>query len=179
MRFNSTIINVPGWTNSGELHWQSLWEKQHGFLRINHQDWDQPLCSDWIESIETFLADFDLGQTLLIGHSLGCVAIACWAEKYQRPIKGALLVAPCDTEAPGFPEAIRGFNPMPGLRLPFKSILVSSTNDEFLSVDRARHFCTAWGSETVNIGAAGHINTASRLGNWEPGLELLKKLDRG
>jgi predicted alpha/beta hydrolase family esterase len=43
-------------------------------------------------------------------------------------------------------------------------------------LDRAQGFAEAWGSEFVNIGAAGHINTASGLGDWPQGFELLQRL---
>jgi hypothetical protein len=51
---------------------------------------------------------------------------------------------------------------------------VASTTDEWVSLVRARQFAAAWGSELVNIGPAGHINTASGYGEWPAGLELLR-----
>jgi predicted alpha/beta hydrolase family esterase len=41
-------------------------------------------------------------------------------------------------------------------------------------LERARQFAEVWGSEFVNIGAAGHINTASGYGEWPEGLALLQ-----
>ena len=70
-----------------------------------------------------------------------------------------------------------GFSPIPLIKLPFPSIVVTSTNDFFVTVDRAKQFAEAWGSEFVNIGEAGHINVASGFGDWDEGLEILKKLD--
>ncbi|HSU93561.1 MAG TPA: alpha/beta hydrolase, partial [Gemmatimonadaceae bacterium] len=61
-------------------------------------------------------------------------------------------------------------------RLPFPSIVVASTNDEYVTIERARFFANAWGSSFVNIGEAGHINSASDLGNWPRGRELLAEL---
>jgi predicted alpha/beta hydrolase family esterase len=37
-------------------------------------------------------------------------------------------------------------------------------------------FARSWASRFVIIGAAGHINTASSLGDWPAGLELLHEL---
>ena len=61
-------------------------------------------------------------------------------------------------------------------RISFPSIVVASTNDEYASVERARSFANAWGSTFVNIGAAGHINSASGLREWPEGRELLGEL---
>jgi predicted alpha/beta hydrolase family esterase len=66
---------------------------------------------------------------------------------------------------------------MPLNKLPFPSITVMSSNDVYVTIDRAKEFSTAWGSELINIGNAGHINADSNLGFWEFGLELLDRLD--
>ena len=87
------------------------------------------------------------------------------------------MVAPSDTEAPSFPNGTTGFIPMPLQDLPFPSIAVISSNDFYVSTERAEKFASAWGSEIVNIGEAGHINSDSALKNWEQGLGLLTILD--
>ena len=178
MHFNSAIINIPGLTNSGPEHWQTLWEKKYGFSRIQQRDWDKPVCEEWIETIDTYLSNIDLTNTILIGHSLGCSAIAAWSATYNKQPKGALLVAPSDTEAADFPTVTKGFDPMPLIKLPFPTILVFSRDDNFVAVERARYFGEMWGSECIDIGEAGHINTASKLGDWKEGLTILKKLDQ-
>ena len=50
------------------------------------------------------------------------------------------------------------------------------TNDIWVSLERAKYFAENWGSEFINIGDAGHINTTSGHTNWEEGLTILKKL---
>jgi predicted alpha/beta hydrolase family esterase len=65
---------------------------------------------------------------------------------------------------------------MPLSRLPFPSILVASSNDEYVTLDRAGAFAEAWGSRFVHIGAAGHINATSGLGAWSRGQALLADL---
>ncbi|MGH9421666.1 MAG: RBBP9/YdeN family alpha/beta hydrolase, partial [Thermoanaerobaculia bacterium] len=61
-------------------------------------------------------------------------------------------------------------------RLRFPSIVVASSNDEFVTLERAKEFADAWGSRFVPIGEAGHINTESNLGEWEFGRTLLDEL---
>ncbi|MDQ2766073.1 MAG: alpha/beta hydrolase, partial [Gemmatimonadota bacterium] len=87
-----------------------------------------------------------------------------------------LLVGPSDTEAASYPNGPTGWSPMPMARLPFPSIVVASTDDEYVTIERAQSFADAWGSLLVNIGAAGHINSASNLGEWPLGRELLAEL---
>ncbi len=178
MEYSSTILILPGHGGSGENHWQTLWEKEFGFKRIEQLDWTTaPDCDDWVEAIEREVSKYDADEVIIVAHSLGCIALAFWAERYNRYIKGALLVAPCDTEAPSAPLGIVGFDPLPAIELPFSSILVTSFNDPYITYDRAAAFSECWGSEFVNLGKAGHINPASGYGKWQWGLELLKRLD--
>lgn len=178
MQFTSNILIHPGLGNSGERHWQTIWEKRFPqFKRIDQKQWEFPVCDDWISTIDEWVMRHDPEQVILVGHSLACSAIGYWAQKYQRKIKGAMLVAPSDTEADSYPPGTTGFAPMPMNKLPFPSITVMSTNDAYVKIERAQAFAKAWGSELVNIGDAGHINADSNLGFWEFGLELLDRLD--
>lgn len=168
---------VPGLGNSGPEHWQTYFEKSgNNFLRIEQKEWDAPDCKDWIETIDTSISAFDLSSVVLIGHSLGCTAIAHWAATYNRQIKGALLVAPSDIEAPQYTFTTKGFAPIPLSKINFKTIVVASADDVWVSLERAKFFADHWGSEFINLGNAGHINIASGYTNWNEGLQILKNV---
>ena len=177
MTFNSTILIIPGLGNSGPQHWQSLWENKFNFTRIEQLDWETPFCSDWIGTINNEIKKHEAANVILVGNSLACTAIAYWAYKFDIKIKGALLVGPSDTEADTYPPGTTGFKPVPLFNLPFKSIVVASTNDYYVRFERAKLFADSWGSELINIGDAGHINVSSGFGGWDEGLEILKRLD--
>jgi predicted alpha/beta hydrolase family esterase len=66
--------------------------------------------------------------------------------------------------------------PISRTRLPFKSTVVYSNNDEYLSPERALEFSEQWGSEPVLIKNAGHINTAAGYGEWLYGESLIESL---
>lgn len=177
MQNNTRFFIMPGLGNSGPGHWQTYFERQSpAFTRIEQREWDAPDRAEWVATIEQALAGEDLSQVVLIGHSLGCTTIAHWANTYGHRLKGALLVAPSDVETPQYATfPTTGFGPMPLHRLPFPSKVVASTNDPWVSLDRARLFAEAWGSELVVIGEAGHINAASGHGDWPAGLALLQE----
>jgi hypothetical protein len=65
---------------------------------------------------------------------------------------------------------------MPLIRLPFPSVVVASTDDPHVTVERARAFATAWGSWLTLVENAGHLNSASGLGDWPAGYALLEEL---
>ena len=168
---------VPGLGNSGPDHWQTYFENSgQNFIRINQKDWDTPASADWVKNIDEALSGYDLSTVILIGHSLGCTAIANWAKHSQKIIKGALLVAPSDLEAPKYNFQTIGFDHVPLDKINFKTTVVASTNDEWVSIERAMFFAANWGSELINIGEAGHINAAFGFGKWDEGLEILKSL---
>ncbi|GAA4341453.1 alpha/beta hydrolase [Mucilaginibacter gynuensis] len=178
MAFKSTILIVPGLGNSGPQHWQSIWQQQYNFTRVEQQDWETPVRADWVETLNNAVSQHNPQDVILVGHSLACTTIAYWAQKFNIKIKGALLVAPSDTEADTYPSGTTGFSPVPLIKLPFKSIVVTSTDDYYVNFERAMLFADAWGSELVNIGEAGHINVSSGFGHWQEGIELLKRLDQ-
>ncbi len=171
-----TLI-LPGLHDSDPGHWQSRWQaRDDTLLRVIQDDWETPHCADWIARLDQALAPTG-PDTVLVAHSAGCALVAHWAvgESSSR-ICGALLVAPSDPEAPSFPPGPTGFAPIPLVRLRFRSVVVASSNDPYVTPSRARTFATAWGSEFVMIGEAGHINSASGLGDWPEGLALLNTL---
>ena len=179
------VLNVPGWTNSGPEHWQSLWERAAPtrFRRVEQSDWEAPEPEAWIAALDAAIRQLP-GSLVLTGHSLGVVTIARWATEGSSPaarsrVIGALLVAPSDVERRDAPEAIRGFAPIPRARLPFPSILVASTDDPYTRPERAADFARWWGARTEWLEAAGHINTAAGFGPFPAGERWLAELTRG
>jgi len=172
-------INIPGLHNSDENHWQTYFEKikPAEYIRIQQKNWDKPDCETWIEKIEEELSAFNYSDLILIGHSIGCMAIVKWHEKFKHKIKGALLVAPSDAEHKNYPSYITGFTPIPMAPLPFPSIVVGSTNDHVTDIARTKEFANKWGSKLIILQDAGHIEPKSGYGNWPLGLELINKLE--
>lgn len=79
-------------------------------------------------------------------------------------------------EAPKYNFQTIGFDHVPLDKIKLKTTVVASTNDEWVSIERAMFFAANWESEFINIGEAGHINAASGFGKWDEGLEILKSL---
>ncbi|MBK6264750.1 alpha/beta hydrolase [Marivirga sp. S37H4] len=173
-------VNIPGLHNSDINHWQSHFERlmPDEFFRVNQENWDEPDCETWIDTIEKELSNFNHPDLILIGHSIGCIAILKWFEKYQHKIKGALLVAPSDSERKNYPKYINGFVPIPKNIQPFPTIVVASINDHVTELDRSKEFANNWGSKLVILENAGHIESKSGFGKWDVGLKLVKELEK-
>ncbi|MEM9052706.1 MAG: alpha/beta fold hydrolase [Bacteroidota bacterium] len=172
-------VVIPGLHNSDEGHWQSILEREYPqeYFRVIQEDWDKPNCEDWIQTIEASLKAYDHSELILIGHSIGCMAIVHWYHRFKHKIKGALFVAPSDAESPTYPEYIKGFAPIPLEELPFKSIVVGSKNDQVSSLRRVEHFAEAWNSKLIVLENAGHVETRSGFGPWPLAEELIQELE--
>lgn len=170
------VLTVAGLCNSGPQHWQTLWEARHrAWVRAPHRDWNNPQQAEWVAELDGAIAQCD-GPPLLVAHSLGCMTIAHWASSGSvLKIAGAFLVAPADVEADSYPVEKNGFIPLPLATLPFPSIVLASADDPLVSLERARQFAAAWGSDFENIGNLGHVNGDSHLGQWPQGHALLEK----
>src|SRR5258708_4837587 len=136
----SSVLILPGWQNSGPQHWQSIWQEQNPeFRRVEQRDWLTPRKEDWVNNISDELRRASTG-VVIVAHSLGCIATAHWAQtpmaKYGM-VKGALLVAPADVDREDMPYQIKDFGPVPLRQLPFPSMVVASSDDWYISVQRA------------------------------------------
>ncbi len=174
---HTNYLIIPGFGNSGENHWQTYFEKHlPNCTRIEQQSWDKPLCDDWVNTIQAGIQKYPSETVVLITHSLGGIALAHWASRFNTNIKGAFIVAPPDIENPYMDLSLESFTPIPLLKLSFPSVVIGSTNDHWSTVEKTQNFADQWGSNLIFIGEAGHINTSSGYGVWDEGLALLKSL---
>jgi predicted alpha/beta hydrolase family esterase len=173
----TTVLTLPGLSGSGATHWQTRWEQLHGARRVEQPDWEQPERETWIATLDRAIAA-QSGRVVLVAHSLGCALVAHWAAYATSAglatIKAALLVAPPDVGRADMPKQVVGFAPLPRQALPFESTLIGSTDDPFCSIDRIAAIASDWHSDFVNIGAAGHINSDSGLGDWPAGWRFVE-----
>ncbi len=177
---DADILIVPGWSSSGEDHWQSRWQRSlKTARRVEQADWFNPTREQWVSRIH---AEIDAAQrpVVLVAHSLGVIAtVAALTERTEPKVAGAFLVAPADVERAAdwpvtqgfvFDPDMTGFHGVPRDKLVVPSAVVSSRNDPYCTPERARVFAETWGSRFHDAGDTGHINAASGHGPWPEGL---------
>lgn len=167
------IIIVPGWRNSGVEHWQSLWAQMlPNVERVVQDDWLTPKRDDWVRTLEAQILSRP-EPAVVVAHSLGCITTSHVGSEAAARIQSALLVAPADPERRAH---LTDFAPVPYQALPYRSVLVASSNDPYCPIRLAGAYARAWGSEFVRLQNAGHINVESGHGQWPLGLALLQSL---
>jgi uncharacterized protein len=139
---------------------------------------------DRLDAIQDALDSIE-GRVTIVAHSAGVIALAHWAQHYQRAdITGALLATPADLETPmpeGYPSVAAlqeyGWLPVPRQRLPFPSIVAASSNDPLAALPRVEELAGDWGSHVVRLGHVGHLNPAWGFGEWLQAEELIARLE--
>lgn len=168
----TTTLIVPGLKSSGPTHWQSWFEQRiPGSVRVIQRDWNDAHLPDWSSRVRREIATTP-GQLFIVAHSFGVLAAVQAANDHSHRISGALLVAPAD------PDRFRVSEFLPQSQLGFPAVVVGSTNDPWMTLERAAAWADLWGADFVNLGEAGHINSESGFGPWPEGLSLLERLRR-
>lgn len=174
---------LPGRGNSPAEHWHSHWEAADVRLaRVLQREWNTPTREEWVSTLAQVLAARRT-PAVLIAHSLAVALVnhlvAAWPTLYPGkplPVRGALLVAPSDVEAADYPPGPIGFAPLPLAPLPFPTVVVASTDDPRVTLERARFFANAWGARLEVAGALGHMGSDAKLGNWPQARRWLDEL---
>jgi predicted alpha/beta hydrolase family esterase len=168
----TTTLIVPGLNSSGPDHWQTWFEDQlSDSIRVIQRDWKDANLPEWSSRMRREISR-NPGRFFIVAHSFGVLAAVQAAQDHSERIAGALLVAPAD------PTKFRVSDFLPSKPLTFPSVLVASTNDPWMSLERAALWADRWGSDLVHLGAAGHINAESGYGPWPEGLILFDRVRR-
>ncbi|MEO0728752.1 MAG: alpha/beta hydrolase [Pseudomonadota bacterium] len=165
------LLLIPGWTAPSPDLWMSRWARQIKTAHIVEQsDWETPQLADWVGEIQRACLAAER-PIALIAHSCGVSALVHAMPSLPRTaIKCAFLVAPPDLDAHQiWPATDGGFRPVPLDPLGLPAMVIASSDDPYCSQERAKAFAAAWGADFKDVGAAGHINTASGHGPWPEG----------
>ena len=179
------VVLIPGMRDRLKDHWQEILEESlpHVTLIPPVGKKDFSLAAR-ITAIDDAVSAAQL-PVLLVAHSAGCAMLAHWAQSsvLSSRVQSALLVTPPDLEQPlptGYPSMLdfaeNHWTPLPQQKLPFQSIVVSSSNDPLCAPDKAAAMAKTWGSRLINMGALGHLNPLSGFGYWPDAEHLIGDL---
>ncbi|GGO63259.1 RBBP9/YdeN family alpha/beta hydrolase [Roseovarius pacificus] len=160
---------IPGLDGSPAPHWQHWWAATDPTAKIvEQQSWSEPTPEAWLTEIAA-VALIHPGS-VLVGHSLGAIAIAKLLSSWpQINVAGALLVAPAE---PSRCKRIASFGSVPKQPLDTTVIVAASRNDPWMKQEQARSLAESWEADFIDMGEAGHINVASGYGPWAEGKAL-------
>lgn len=171
-------VMVPGFDDSDGAHWQSIWQDGWGSAasRIRVGSWSAPDLEDWRWAVGRAVREAEGEPLVLVAHSLGCLAAVSWATTAGPStidnVRGMFLVAPPEPSGASFPPSASIFVVEPA-RVPVPALVVASENDPYASLEAAERMARGWGERWLSVGAHGHLNSASGLGEWVTGQHLM------
>lgn len=161
---------LHGWGGSDDPHWQA-WlagEIVKNYASVSFPLLDNPHFPSknrWMKQVKALLLEFQ--PDIVICHSLANILwFHLCHEGEIAPIKRLLLVAPpkltCEI------ETLKTFFPLKAPLNLFaeEALLVTSTNDPYMTTQEAEALQNALKIEMTVIENGGHINTASGFGEW-------------
>lgn len=166
------VLVLPGWMGGDADTWYMGWiDKLPHARRVEQHDFETPNLADWIHEIEKQIL-LSERPVVLVGHSLGALTVAHMAEALGKlPVIAAFLVTPPELDGPStIADKLTGFQARPNDPLPVPSFLVASRTDPYATYAFSEACAAAWGSELIDAGDAGHINSDSGHGPWPEGL---------
>ena len=177
------VLIMHGWTNRRQENtWHrilvsALRHQGHQVLYPQFPSTDNPSLSDWQELL---LAELELleeagpGESVVIGHSLGCVNFlhAAVEGKIKDKVDRLLFVAPAD---PKLLDEIQGLNvdlSKPATKQALDSVVesltvVGSDADPWIPEGVQDTFGEPLGVDAVVIEGAGHFKGDEGWGHWQ------------
>ncbi len=173
------VLILHGWGGSDFPHWQA-WlagELAKDYGRVYFPLLDNPHFPTkrrWMQQVKEILAEFK--PDVVVCHSM---ANSLWfhlcEEAEIKTVKRLLLVSPPRSDLDLKP--IKTFYPAPLPKKLFAKevMLVTSTNDPYLSTEEAKEMQIALSVPMKVIEDGGHLNDESNYGEWPWALEWVKK----
>lgn len=143
---------------------------------------NEPRVGEWVETIEREVADAG-EDCILVGHSLGCVAILRYLERAQKKAAGAVLVA-------GFAEKLgddfRKIENFVEKKLDFervkkncgKIVAIFSDNDPYVPLSQVEVFEKKLGAKTLVLHARGHFSSSEGTTELPEALDAILEISR-
>ena len=177
MKSSETIILIiVGYDNTWEDHWQRRMATKLATAKlVTPADHLYGSLAQALRNIVEHVKASDK-PCVFVAHSTGCTIVAHAIKPLRDAgvldrVKGAFLVAPT---SPQQLVKLPGLDPLipkvPRDPLPFPSVVIASSNDEYVTMDEAADIANAWGAQFVEAGAQGHISTSSGHGPWPEGM---------
>lgn len=177
------VLIMHGWTNRRQENtWHrilvsALRHQGHQVLYPQFPSTDNPSLSDWQELL---LAELELleeagpGESVVIGHSLGCVNFlhAAVEGKIKNKVDRLLFVAPADPKLLGEIQGLNVDLSKPATKQALDAVVASLTvvgsdADPWIPDGVQPTFAVPLGVDAVVIEGAGHFKGDEGWGHWQ------------
>ena len=125
---------------------------------------DAPTVEEWVAKIAGDVGESG-GGCILVGHSLGCIAILRYLERAKKKVAGAVMVAGFAGKLGGEFSILDNFFAPPldfarVERMCPKLIAIFSDNDPYVPLSQEKVFREKLGARTMVLHARGHFSSS-------------------
>lgn len=180
---NQKFVIIHGYTASPEKNWFPWLKSQLEALgaQVDVPEMPDALSPDpekWQQRLQQPPFDID-EESVLIGHSLGCVTALRFLQNKQQAVKGYILVSGFDEEQQTLPE-LRSHTLSPLdhtalIDIADKRISIISTNDEIVSPSSSKALAEALNTQVILEENAGHFLDREGYTAFPTLLEVIKQ----
>ena len=179
-------VILHGWGGSPRGNWAGWLADQLSVLGLEVlspelPNADNPKQKEWITKIRETSKTFD-NETILVGHSLGAIAILRLLETFGdfEKVKAAILVCGFTNnlgidEINDFFKNEFDWEKIKGGAENF--VIINSDNDPYMKIEEGKILHEKLGGELIIEHNAGHINTDAGFTEYPRLLESIKTLD--
>lgn len=177
------VLILHGWTNRRQPgHWQrhlanELRKQGHIVAYPQFPKPDQPILDEWQELLAAeldILAEIEAGETIVIGHSLGCINWIQGASTglITKPVDRVLLVAPADPRVLGEVEGLKVDLTDPAVATATRAstaslTILASEKDKWTPRGIQATFGEPLGVTPLILEGAGHLSLDDGFGHWQ------------
>jgi predicted alpha/beta hydrolase family esterase len=177
------VLILHGWTNRRQQgHWQrhlatALRQQGHIVAYPQFPSTDEPKLDEWQDLLAAeleILGEIEGGETVVIGHSLGCINWIQGAATglIANPVDRVLLVAPADPrllgEVEGLKVSLSDPEVVKATRASTSSLtVVASDKDKWTPRGIQATFGETLGLEAIILPGAGHLSLDDGFGFWQ------------
>ena len=177
------VLILHGWTNRRQPgHWQrhlanELRKQGHIVAYPQFPNPDQPKLGEWQELLAAeldILAEIEDGETIVIGHSLGCINWIQGASTglISKPVDRVLLVAPADPRVLGEVEGLKVDLSDPEVASATHAstaslTVLASEKDKWTPRGIHATFGEPLGLKPLILEGAGHLSLDDGFGYWQ------------
>jgi predicted alpha/beta hydrolase family esterase len=186
-RDSMKVLILHGWGGTPRGSWRGwladqLTVSSSRFRVLNPElpNADHPKQDEWLAKIRETKEAFD-GETILIGHSLGAVAILRLLESFgdHEKIKAAILVCGFTNDL-GIEEINdffkSGFDWEKIRNGAKKFVIINSDNDPYMKIEEGKILHEKLGGELIIEHNAGHINEDAGFKEYPRLLEIIRSI---
>ncbi|WP_026888933.1 RBBP9/YdeN family alpha/beta hydrolase [Clostridium beijerinckii] len=184
---STNIYVVHGYTSSSESEWFPWLKEQFKDISIKVNIPDMPDSGDphlepWLKHLHKCIIDID-ENTILIGHSLGCITVLRYILEKNIKIKGAIFVSgfinknPMNEQTEGIQEFVDSPLDVAKIKRLIPTIIaITATDDDIVPTDATQKLAEELDANLIILPSGKHFIARDGYTDFPVLLNEIKKL---